>query len=137
MRSLTIKNLEDHFQPLKDKYWVLLYGSRADETHSPFSDYDIAIITQSYQQTHNNQVQWDVLKFFIQGLDIRVFELLPLTVQISIIRNYRVIWGDPLEISEYLYVYRKKWNDCKHRILSNQFSHYTERLKYWQTRSVL
>ena len=45
--------------------------------------------------------------------------------------------GDPLEIAEYFYGYRKKWKDCEYRILSNQFSHYTERMAYWQARSDL
>jgi len=60
--------------------------------------------------------------------DVRVFELFPIDIQISIIQNYEVLFGDPLEISEYFYEFRKKWDDCKHRILSNQFSSYHERL---------
>ncbi len=47
---------------------------------------------------------------------------------VSIIDNYKVVFGDILEISEYFYSVRKKWDDCKHRILSNQFSSYRERL---------
>ena len=60
--------------------------------------------------------------------DIRVFELFPIYIQASITNNYLVLFGDPLQISEYLYCYRKKWDDCKHRILSNQFVNYRERL---------
>jgi hypothetical protein len=68
--------------------------------------------------------------------DVRVFELFPIDIKISIIQNYEVIFGDPLEISEYFYHVRKKWDDCKHRILSNQFSSYRERLsllEYYQS----
>ena len=60
--------------------------------------------------------------------DVRVFELFPIDIQISIVQNYEVLFGDPLEISEYFYSFRKKWDDCKYRILSNQFSSYNERL---------
>ncbi len=42
--------------------------------------------------------------------------------------NYQVVFRDPLEISEYFYSFRKKWDDCKYRIFSNQFSSYSERL---------
>ena len=60
--------------------------------------------------------------------DIRIFELFPIDIKISIVQNYEVLFGDPLEISEYFYEFRKKWDDCKHRILTNQFSSYREKL---------
>ena len=60
--------------------------------------------------------------------EIRIFELLPIHIQISIIENFKVIFGDLLEISEYFYQFRKKWDDCKDKILSNQFVSYKERV---------
>ncbi len=53
--------------------------------------------------------------------DIRVFEMLPLHIQINIIKNHLVLFGDELELSEYFYFYRKLWNDVKQRIAENQF----------------
>jgi len=76
----------------------------------------------------NLKIQKDVLGLLPLKYDIRVFELLPIHIQIAIIKNHLVIHGDPLEISEYFYQYRKKWEDCKHRILSNQFKSFRERL---------
>ena len=130
MISHTLISLKDHFDLLKDQFEIVLFGSRATDNYALNSDYDIAIITRLTDKPNNLQHQWDVLKFSQRNLDIRIFELFPLTIQISIIKNYKVILGDPLEISEYFYYFRKKWNDCKQRILSNQYSHYKERLKF-------
>jgi len=30
--------------------------------------------------------------------------------------GYKILFGDPLEISEYFYFWRKMWNDFGHRI---------------------
>lgn len=76
----------------------------------------------------NIELQERLLGKFPLTFDIRVFELFPIYIQISIIDNYKVVFGDILEISEYFYSIRKKWDDCKHRILSNQFSSHRERL---------
>ncbi len=132
MNSHTLTSLKEHFSEIQNQFEGVLFGSQASETASLRSDYDIAIITRSDNHQYNLQKQWDVLKYSQSNLDIRIFELLPLTVQISIIQNYKVIWGDPLEISEYFYSFRKIWKDCRHRILSNQLMHYSERLKYIQ-----
>ncbi len=132
MNSHTLASLKEHFSNLKGQFEIVLFGSQASETASLRSDYDIAIITRSNNRKYNLQKQWDVLKFSQSILDIRIFELFSITIKISIIRNYKVIWGDPLEISEYFYSFRKIWKDCRHRILSNQLMHYSERLKYIQ-----
>lgn len=95
----------------------------------PTSDIDVAVLTYCKDKVKNMEVQWDLLGIAPLIYDIRVFELLPIYIQISIIHNYKVIFGDILEISEYFYKFRKKWDDCKHRILSNQFESYKERLK--------
>lgn len=94
----------------------------------PNSDVDIAIISRSQNEYDNVKLQKDLLGMFPLKIDIRVFELFPIHIQTSIIENYIVIFGNPLEISEYFYLYRKRWDDCKHRMLSNQFSSYRERL---------
>ena len=55
--------------------------------------------------------------------------LFPIHVKYSVIQNHIVILGDPLEISEYFYIFRKKWNDAKFRILSNQYTSHEEHLE--------
>ena len=124
-----MNDLKTHFSRFKEQYEVVLFGSQASKTASNYSDYDIAIITRNLDEDFNIGVQLEGLKLYRRNLDIHIFELFPITIQISIIRNYQVIWGDPVEISAYFYSYRKKWVDCRHRILSNQFTHYSERLK--------
>ena len=91
-------------------------------------DIDIAVISRNKNKKENIELQKMILGKYPRQFDIRIFELLPIYIQISIIENYKVIFGDPLEISEYFYYFRKKWDDCKYRILSNQFSSYHERL---------
>jgi len=41
-------------------------------------------------------------------------------------KNYKVLFGDEVEISEYFYFYRKLWADSKHRIFDNQFKNLKE-----------
>ncbi|MFX1519351.1 MAG: hypothetical protein ACFFCD_05475 [Promethearchaeota archaeon] len=60
--------------------------------------------------------------------DIRVFELLPLHIKPAIIEKCVVLFGDPLEISEYFYFYRKLWKDMKCRYEHNQYENYKEKL---------
>jgi hypothetical protein len=94
----------------------------------PNSDIDIAILSRNQNKDDNVKLQKDLLGMFPLKLDVRVFELFPIYIQISIVENHMVLFGNPLEISEYFYLYRKRWDDCKHRMLSNQFSNYRERL---------
>ena len=105
-----------------------MYGSQVEGGSRPSSDVDIAVITRKVSREENVKIQEELLGILPLKYDIRVFELYPIYIQISIIENYKVVLGDPLEISEYIYRYRKKWDDCKHRILSNQFLSYKERL---------
>jgi hypothetical protein len=113
---------------LKDKYEIVIYGSQVEGGIRPDSDIDIAVITRESKIENNIEIQKELLGMYPLNFDVRVFELFPIYIQISIIENYKVLFGDILEISEYFYSFRKKWDDCKHRILSNQFSSYRERL---------
>jgi len=127
--SLKIEDLAETLNPLRVKYEVVLYGSQVEGGVRPDSDIDIGVITRETNIETNIETQKELLGFFPLNFDVRVFELFPIYIQISIIETYQVIFGDILEISEYFYSFRKKWDDCKHRILSNQFSSHRERLK--------
>jgi len=128
MKLSRINELRKLLVPFQNKLEVILYGSYVEGAVRPNSDIDIAIISREKDVRQNLKLQKEVLGKVSSKFDIRVFELLPIYIQISIISNYQVIFGNPLEISEYFYLYRKKWDDCKYRILSNQFSSYRERL---------
>ena len=104
------------------KYWVIIYGSYLTDYFIPYrSDIDIAIVTKKKSKVHNTKIWKSILGKATSLYDIKIFELLPLYIKIEIINNYKVIFGDDLEISEYFYQYRKIWKDIKHRIQSNQF----------------
>jgi len=128
MKSLEIEELRENLRSLKENYDVILYGSHVEGGTRPNSDIDIAVISLEKNVEKNIELQEKLLGKFPLTFDVRVFELFPIYIQISIIDNYKVVFGDILEISEYFYSVRKKWDDCKHRILSNQFSSHRERL---------
>ena len=128
MNSVELDEVRNSFETLEEKYEVIMYGSQVEGGSRPISDIDIAVITRKGSREDNVKIQEGLLGILPLKYDIRVFELYPIYIQISVIENYKVIFGDPLEISEYFYQYRKKWDDCKHRILSNQFLSYKERL---------
>jgi hypothetical protein len=41
--------------------------------------------------------------------------LLPLYIKIEIIQNHLLIFGNPYELGEYFYLFRKLWKDQEHR----------------------
>jgi predicted nucleotidyltransferase len=128
MKSTLIEEIKYILNTLKNKYETVLFGSAVEGTMRPNSDFDIAILTRLKDKDQNKNIQKTLFGIAPLKYDIRVFELFPIYIQISIIENYLVIFGNPLEISEYFYIYRKKWDDCKYRILSNQFHHFRELL---------
>lgn len=128
MKFLEIEELRESLRPLKEKYEVILYGSHVEGGVRPNSDIDIAVISREKNVKENIILQEKLLGKFPLKFDVRVFELFPIYVQISIVDNYKVVFGDILEISEYFYSIRKRWDDCKYRILTNQFSSHRERL---------
>ncbi|KKN30839.1 hypothetical protein LCGC14_0829930 [marine sediment metagenome] len=128
MKSLEIEELQESLRSLDEEYDVILYGSHVEGGIRPKSDIDIAVISYEKNVDRNIVLQEKLLGKFPLAFDVRVFELLPIYIQISIIDNYKVVFGNILEISEYFYSFRKRWDDCKHRILSNQFSSYREKL---------
>ena len=128
MKSNELRKIRENLNFLEGNYDVVVYGSYVEGGMRPNSDIDVAILSYEKKEDKNIELQKELLGKFPLKYDIRIFELFPIYIQISIIENYKVIFGDILEISEYFYSFRKKWDDCKHRILSNQFSSYRERL---------
>ena len=117
LKLKTIEQIQQDFSELRNQFEILWYGSRVKGGERPKSDYDIAIITRNRNYNENLQEQIDILKYHRKDYDIRIFELLPIHIQMSIILNNRIIFGDELELSEYFYQFRKIWRDCKHRTI--------------------
>jgi len=111
-------------------YWTILFGSALNQDFIPErSDIDIAIITQKKDKITNVSIWDSILGHIPPNYDVKIFELLPLYIQIDIIKNYLVLFGDSLEISEYFYHYRKVWKDMAIRIDNNQFNSIQEKLE--------
>ncbi len=131
--ELIIKLIKD-FEFIKDDVeGILLYGSCAMNTANERSDIDICLIKPRTTGILNRIFQKVGGRY-----DIKIFEDLPLYVQIEVIKNYRVIYGDEPSISYYFYHFRKNWEDMSYRITSNRFKTVTEmtttRRKWLETR---
>ncbi len=116
-------------------YQVVIYGSFLSKYYIPHkSDIDIAIITHHQNKNKNIMIWKDILGEFNEKYDVKVFELLPLYLKMEIIRNYQVLFGDALEISEYFYHYRAIWKDMSFRIEANRFKTISEKMKLIEKR---
>ena len=128
MKSGEFGYIKEKLNFLKENYDVVVFGSFVNDEMRPDSDIDIAVISYQTDKEFNIKLWKNLLGKAPLKFELRIFELLPIYIQISIIEKYRVVFGDVLEISEYFYQYRKKWDDCKYRILFNQFISYKERV---------
>ncbi|MHA1584167.1 MAG: nucleotidyltransferase domain-containing protein [Promethearchaeota archaeon] len=128
MNPPSINHIQKELYALKSKYEVVLFGSAVEGGFRYESDIDIAVLSRNSDKAKNQNLQLRLLQDYGMNYDIHVFELLPIIIQASIFENYNVIFGGILEISEYFYGFRKRWDDCKHRIIDNQFSSFRERL---------
>ena len=109
--------------------WTVIYGSYVYGEYIPdHSDIDVAIITQIKDRKKNSEIWYSYLEKIPNNYDLKIFELLPLYIQIDIIQTYIVVFGNPYEISEYFYQYRKLWKDMVPRIKANQFQNVQEKL---------
>ncbi len=117
------------------KYWTVIYGSYITEHFiSNRSDIDIAVITQKKDKETNLEIWNSLLGKAPPTYDIRIFELFPLYIQIEIINAHQVLFGDPLEISEYFYQYRKIWKDMELRVRESQFESIDEKIQLMKNR---
>ncbi len=114
---------------LKD-YDTIIFGSFVTGEFREGSDIDIAVITRIRDNDANIKTLKSLLGKAPEIYDIRIFELLSLTVRASIMDNFIVLYGDGPDISEYFYFHhRKEWDDCKHRIEEGYYTDYKEQVK--------
>ncbi len=129
MKNLNFLRKIDDDLAFCSNYWVVLHGSYVVDKFIPNrSDIDVAIITQTRDKQSNLKTWRNFLGLAPPLYDLRIFELLPLYFQIEIIKNYRVVFGDSLEISEYFYHFRAIWKDMVKRFEANQFHSIQEKL---------
>ena len=92
------------------------------------SDVDVAVITKNTDNIINTKIQVQLFGKVPAVYDVRIFELLPIKIKVSVMNSYTVLFGDKLEISEYLYYYRKMWDDCKYRIDAGYYENFKEQI---------
>ncbi len=127
--SISIQQIKGELNILKNN-WVIVFGSWLSNYYIPDrSDIDVAILSKNQNRDYNLQFWADIIGNAPSNYDIRVFEILPLTLQMNIITNYEVIYGNALEISEYLYYYRKKWSYARFRIEENKIKTIAEKIR--------
>ena len=91
--------------------WVIIYGSWIHRNMTPMSDIDICIISHDFDKKRNIKFYSDLLGKAHPRYDVKLFELLPLYIQGDIMEKYEVIFGNEVDISYYLYKFRKLWQD--------------------------
>ena len=117
-------NPEKDFEIFKDDaLGILLFGSRARLEDVERSDIDICIV-----RPVSDEVLTGIERTFGGKYDIKVFENLPLYIQIEIIRDHRTLHGDEIQLSEYFYRFRRLWADMALRVEYNRFSSIEERM---------
>jgi predicted nucleotidyltransferase len=100
---------------LSDKE-VVVFGSFVSGEVTPRSDIDVAIIIRNSDKNEMMRIRVEALGQAPPGYDIQIFEALPMVVKGSILEEFEVLFGDPLEIGMYLYHIRKLWEDYRYRL---------------------
>ena len=125
MEDIKIEKIMEDFKPFKDKVeGILLFGSSVKNERTQRSDIDICLV-----EPKSDDILFKVFEKVGGKYDVKIFEKLPLTLQIDIIKNHRVIFGDEVELSYYFYGYRKLWKDNKPRIEKNSFEDVEDMIK--------
>ena len=125
---MNLKKIRDELEFLSS-YDVVIFGSYATEDSHSRSDIDIAIITGNSSYEENINLLKSIIGKAPPLYDIKIYELLPLKIKIDIADAFLTLFGNKLDILEYMYFYRKLWADNKYRIEENQFKNYREQVK--------
>lgn len=128
---IEIIDLKKDFEMFGDEtLGILLFGSYATGEKTEASDIDICIV-----KPQNDMVLREINRMLGGKYDIKVFESLPLYMQMEVINRHLTVYGNEIEISEYFYKFRRLWNDAAFRVNSNRFTSVGERMnlrKRWQ-----
>jgi hypothetical protein len=100
----------------KDILGILLFGSLTKDKNTNRSDIDICVVAP-------NEEKHQLFSFILQNInvqakkyDVRLFYELPLYIKINVIEEGLLIYSpNKLDLYEFFYIYRKLWNDQKHR----------------------
>ena len=125
MDEIKIEKIKEDFKPFKEEVeGILLFGSSVKKERTQRSDIDICLV-----KPKSDDILLKVFEKVGGKYDVKIFEKLSLTLQIDIIKNHRVLFGDEVELSYYFYRYRKLWKDSKPRIEKNSFEDVEEMIE--------
>jgi len=131
--NLDLNQIRENLNLLSENE-VVLFGSSTRGEYRPSSDIDVAVITRNSNTDANVSLYKNIISRFPPRYDLKVFELLPLKIQISIADNFCPIFGNAVELSEYFYIYRVRWDDCKRRMFENMFGSKNEQIAILRNR---
>ena len=94
---------------------MLIFGSGTKGKAGKKSDVDICIVAPGKNAKDLLKEVFANVDVAGKKYDVHVFEELPLYMRISIIEKHLVVFGNKFSLGEYFYVFRKIWNDQKHR----------------------
>jgi predicted nucleotidyltransferase len=107
--------IEEDFEFLKkneDVLAVLAFGSKVKDKDHSQSDTDICIVAPETDPWSILSEIYPEVNIEKKDYDIKVFEELTLRLKNSVIQDHEVIWSkDSTELQDYLFRYRKLWND--------------------------
>ncbi len=109
-----IESIKEDFSFLfyrEDVLAILLYGSVVEGKETPRSDIDICIVAPECKDRRGVLKEiFRKLDIFSKKYDVRIFEELPLYIQIQIIQKNEIIYTKNVyELYEYFYSIRKLW----------------------------
>ncbi len=98
---------------------ILLYGSQVTGDATPRSDIDICIVTLTSEPRQLSRMLreiWQRVPVTLLKYDVRMFHELPLFIQKDVIETGQVVCTrDEPALYEYLYPFRKRWEQQKFR----------------------
>ena len=93
---------------------VLLYGSIVKGEADERSDIDVCVVAPGEDSV--KLLKEIDRRVESSEFDIKIFELMPLFLKGEVIDNHEILFSrDEPELYEYLYFYRKLWEEQKHR----------------------
>lgn len=114
-----LNKIENNFAEIikqKKILGILLFGSYLNNMETNRSDLDICVVAPKEDAGSLLSFILKNINVNVKKYDIRLFKELPLYIKIQIIENGILIYSpDKLDLYEFFYIYRKFWNDQKHR----------------------
>jgi len=118
-----VKMLKEDFKKFAGECMgILLFGSYAEGRQNRRSDIDVCIV-----RPHGHLVD-RILRDLGGKYDLKVFEELPLYIQVDIIDNHIPIYAND-EMNYYFYKKMKIWKDMERRIEGNKFKSIDEKME--------